>query len=157
MNTSTLDCVSQAPDLLKRFVPTAFEGVFAMNEFSVLVRSNERAIIELLAPMPVQRQGPQSFIWNVIYDIEAPSEIQSLTLLRCGRTAVANLGPGCLVAVDYDRCELIAFVGLRESNPIFRETVLRFLTALTLKVVDASSVEHYNRADNFTAIGDSHE
>lgn len=158
MHTSTLDSASQAPDLLQRFVPTPFEGAFAIGKLDVFVHSNDRAIVELLAPTPVQRQdGQQSFLWKLIYDSEAPSEIGSLTLLQCDRTAVANLGPGCLVAVDYDRGKLIAFVGLHGGNPTFREAVIPLLTAMTLQAANAPFFQCNRPEQKFAAVGGSHE
>lgn len=134
MKTAPTDYTSHAPDLLKRFVPLPFEGAFAISDVDVWIKTNDPAILELLTPFLAQpRQNQTEFKWSLIRDSEAPLEIERLTIVKCGRLAVANLGPACLIGVDYDRRELVAFLGLDPRASKLRDIVLPLLTTLTVE------------------------
>jgi hypothetical protein len=132
MKTAQMHHPSDAPDLLKRFVPLPFEGVFAASGLDILVQTNRRQILDLAAESLAQpRRTGKAFRWKLIHDSGAPSEIGKPTIIKCGRLAVATFGTACLIGVDYGRSELVAFIGLDAQAPKFRDVVLPFLIELT--------------------------
>lgn len=150
------DCGDDPPDLLKRFVPTRFRGTLHVGGAEVFVHSNDSTIVDELAPRAHSFSvASSSFLWKLVYDCDAPSDLLPRTIIACGPTALATLGPGCLIGVDYDRSELMAFLGIPGNHPAFRETILPLLTELTREAIAAAPSSHKAMADLAT-MGGSH-
>lgn len=134
--TSQFDSV---PDLLKRFVCTPFQGFLRIEGAAIEVQSNDHTMIEVLASAP--RLGSldrNSWLWKLVYDSDAESDLREVTSIVCRTTVVANMGSGCLVGLDRERSEIIAFLGITGDRPEFRKVVVPFLTKLTLEAFTAA-------------------
>jgi hypothetical protein len=125
------------PDLLKRFVHTPFQGFLRIERAEILVQSNDPTMIDVPAT-PSNRTvlGANSWLWKLIYDSDAESELREATSILFGTRVVANMGSGCLVGLDRERSEVFAFLGITGENPTFREVVVPFLTKLMLTTGD---------------------
>jgi hypothetical protein len=139
METVNLQSCGPCPDLLKRFVQTPFRGTIQIGGKEVLIESNDPAVLEALGPLKALSATPQAFHWKLIYDCGISSQLDDATSIACGPVFVLNLGPACFMGVDYERNELVAFLGITADRPAFRKTILPLLTNLTLRnLMDAS-------------------
>lgn len=142
MQTSNLHYGSIAPDLLKRFIPTPFQGTIRVHQANVRVKSNDITVIatmkDLFRPAPARISlAPHSFLWKLVYDKDAPSDLRGLTVIACGPTRAASFGPACLVGVDHERNELIGFLGVAGNDCAFRQIIVPVLTDLTIEALAA--------------------
>lgn len=144
MQTSNLHCCSISPDLLKRFVPTPFQRTIRVHNANIRVESNEITVIatmeDLFRPTLARiSPAPRSFLWKLVYDEDAPSDLRELTVIAYGPTRAASFGPACLIGVDHERNELVGFLGVAGNDYAFRQTIVPVLTELTLEALAAES------------------
>lgn len=136
MQTLNLNVGEGPPDLLKRFMPTPFRGTLHLGGAEVSVQSNDSTIVDhFVSSRRSFSVTSCSFLWKLVYDYNAPSELLPGTIITCGPTVFATLGPACLVGFDHDRSELVAFLGIHGNDPSFHEAVLPFLAELTLEAM----------------------
>ena len=124
------------PDLLRRFVNTPFSATLCLGVADILIQSNDETIFEQLSPTEREhRPNLRTLLWKLVYDVDAPSEIVPPVVITHGSVVIAKLGFACLIAIDSERGELVAFLGISGSDPRFRSTVLPFLSDLTKKAL----------------------
>lgn len=95
------------PDLLRRFVATPHTFTAGVDENSVRLETNDRAI---LSEFQSQVQYlPRSYTWKLIRD-DATSTGQETTVIVSGPLLTVLLGTETWVVVDRERRQVVGFV-----------------------------------------------
>lgn len=121
------------PDFLKRFVPTPFRASPHAGTMALDVATNDAACLRAIEAM-AQARGPamcNRFLWKVIRDEDARGALSEPMILHDGMSALINMGPGCIAAVDAERRELLAFTGADVNEVVLSETILPLFARFT--------------------------
>jgi hypothetical protein len=120
--------VGAPPDLLRRFVPTPFRGIYRIGEVPVLVQSND---ITLLPAFPLEDNfvapGEELFEWKLIRDADVREQMEQPVVLNCAGLKVVQMGPACLLALDWGRRELLGFIGASVARSTYQEYLVPFM------------------------------
>lgn len=157
MNAEKPRQYQDAPDLIRRFVPTPFRATLRIGIAEVLVESNDPAMIEVLAGIEsASSLWPHSFRWKIVYDKDAPSELSDAMSISCGQVVVVSMGTACLIGVDQARNELVGFLGCTADSPAFRDTIVPVLVGLTRDALATRCAAKIGKAQT-TMVGDGHD
>ena len=95
------------PDLLRRFVPTPLHFDTGVDESSVRLETNDRAVLDdFQSQVP---RFPKSYTWKLIRD-EVPTTGNETTVLVAGALTLFVLGAETYVVIDWRRRQVLGFV-----------------------------------------------
>jgi len=131
MKSSQTALCTEPPDLLKRFVPTPLCASLQFENALVHVQTNDLSILNVLREYETRSASrhPQ-FVWKLVRDdVQLP--LKPATIIHHDPVTFASMGPACLVAVDHEKRELFAFLGITVDASTLRFHVLPLLHELT--------------------------
>jgi len=125
-------------DPLRRFMATPLRTRFRVGTTRVMVQTNDfRLLPELPLDTGVDQAGNARFEWKLVRDHDAPGLLEETLLLTGGPLTIASMGPACLVGVDHERGELLAFIGYEVDSRVFQEVLVPFLGRLTTAAAES--------------------
>jgi hypothetical protein len=99
-------------DVLRRFVPTPLKALYRVGEFRVMVQTNDITLVPMmLLGADLSASDGWDWEWKLVRDADVSGELEPPLLLRSKEHTVVAIGTACLVGVDHERRELLAFVG----------------------------------------------
>lgn len=128
-------------DLLHRLTPTPFQAEIRVGSKLIPVESNDALLLPDLPPesAPVI-PATRSMSWKLIRDSKALGRLGPRTQLSVFRNVVAVfMGGACLIAVDREESQLVAFIGAQVDDQQYREIVLPILCKLSDVGCDATA------------------
>jgi len=128
---SAITNLAQPPDLLKRFVPALLEMRLQVGGVDVLMQTNDSLMLD--AVRDFETDSPtvqQAFVWKLVRDEEVQAGPSEPMVIQREPVVVVSLGPACLIGVDSERRELLAFIGGGIDDRAFRSFILPALRHL---------------------------
>lgn len=129
-------------DLLRRFIPTPYRTRFRVGGASVVVETNDFA---LLPELPLETESdeslPPNLSWKLVRDHDAHGLLQEPLHLMCGGLTVVAMGAACLLGVDQERRELVGFIGAEIDPRTFHESLVPLLCRLSLEALETDAEE----------------
>jgi hypothetical protein len=127
-------------DLLRRFIPTPLKAPFRVGSVHVTVRTND---ITLLPVFPLQADleslGVKSLEWRLIRDADSPGLLEPPMFVTSGALTIVAMGPACLIGVDREKRELLAFIGRAIDTRTHQDFLVPLLCELTAEMFSAST------------------
>lgn len=131
---------SWPPDPLRRFVATPFRATFQLDSAQVCAETNDPCILMKLCESKSPREHPKNFFrWKLVRESEINVPASAPLFLHSGPVVTAVMGPACLIAVDYEKSELLAFLGSVAIGEQFDTFVLPLMCDLTQASLQTSS------------------
>ncbi len=129
-------------DLLRRFIPTPLRTRFRVGTTNVIVESND---FSLLPTLPLDEApadlGPAEVEWKIIRDFEALGRLEEPLLLSNGSLTVIGMGTACLLGLDYERRELLCFIGADVDARTFQGFLVPYFSGLTNELASFDATE----------------
>jgi len=120
-------------DVLWRAVPTPFRAEMRLAGRRIAIETNDSALLAVLpAPPDGAPTGESDFLWRVVRDEEASGAIGPGVAFDDGPLSLITTGSALTIAVDRERNELLAFVGVSVSLTIFSALALPLFEKMTL-------------------------
>jgi hypothetical protein len=99
-------------DLLRRFVPTPLKAVYQFGAVRVIVQTNDFSLLPTASsvanpPGIVER----NFEWILVRDADTSGALLPPIMLTSGALTIVQMGSACLLGLDQERRELLAFIG----------------------------------------------
>jgi hypothetical protein len=127
-------------DLLRRFIPTPFKALYRIGAVRVTVETND---ITLLPAFPLEADlevlGEQCLEWRLIRDAGSPDLLGPPLFMISGILTIVTMGPACLIGVDHEQRELLAFIGTAIDARTHQDFLIPLLCQLTNEVVPAGT------------------
>ena len=127
-------------DLLRRFIPTPLEALYRIGTVRVTVKTND---ITLLPAFPLDLDlevlWEQRLEWRLIRDAGLPDLLGPPLFMISGMLTIVTMGPACLIAVDHQQRELLAFLGTAIDVRTYQNCLLPLLCQLTNEVFPAGT------------------
>jgi len=136
-----------ALDLLRRFVPTPLKAVYQFGAVRVVVQTNDFSLLPTASSAASLPGGSErNFEWVLVRDTEATGSLQPPIMLTSGELTVVQMGSACLLGVDQERRELLAFIGSDVHARTHQEFLVPFLCRLTKESLLADPFTHLERS-----------
>jgi hypothetical protein len=133
------------PDLLRRFVPTPLRTRFRIGTATVMVETNDFA---LLPALPLECGSPElvpsKLEWKLVRDPDAHGLLRETALLSWGQVTVAAMGAACVLGVDHERGELLCFIGADVDTRTFQEFLVPLFCRLSTESNDSARADRFN-------------
>jgi hypothetical protein len=99
-------------DLLRRFVPTPLKAVYQFGAVRVIVQTNDFSLLPTASsvanPLGI---AERNFEWILVRDADTSGALQPPIMLTSGALTIVQMGSACLLGLDQERRELLAFIG----------------------------------------------
>lgn len=132
---------TDAPDLLRRFIPTPVKAMYRVGGVRVMVQTND---FTLLPALPLEadhaRPGEQNLEWTLIRDVDSHGLLEPPTFLISGTLTVVVMGTACLLGLDCERRELLGFIGADIDARTHQEFLVPLLCQIANRVPISDSV-----------------
>ena len=123
---------TDAPDLLRRFIPTPVKAMYRVSGVRVMVQTND---FTLLPALPLYADhagaGEQNLEWTLIRDADSHGLLEPPLFLTSGKLSVVVMGTACLVGLDHERRELLGFIGADIDARTHQEFLVPLLCQMT--------------------------
>ena len=123
-------------DLLRRFVPTPLKAVYRFGAVRVIVQTNDFLLLPtasaVAAPPGI---AERTFEWILVRDADATGPLQPPMMLTSGALTIVQMGPACLLGLDQERRELLAFIGADVHVRTHQEFLVPLFCRLTNEAV----------------------
>lgn len=132
------------PDFLQRFVPTPYAGRTRTGRIPITLETNDVSCLRLIEKGNNEaRSSAAYFYWKIIRDIHSPGELGRAVKMSDGdgNVVVVTMGPGCLAAIDVERRELLAFIGMDVDDRTMDEEILPLFFRLTAEAIERNCSE----------------
>jgi hypothetical protein len=142
-------------DLLRRFAPTPLKVHLRLEAATVLLETNDLSFLSSLSPIDASpaSSSSQSCLWKIVRDVDVRGKTTETSIIMAASLIVFSMGPACLIGVDRERREILAFIGLDVDARTFQESILPALCRLTEFVARGRETPEMLR-DSEVAIGD---
>jgi hypothetical protein len=119
-------------DLLRRFVPTPLKANYLVGHVQVTVQTNDFTLLPALplgASLDVQSE--QTLEWKLVRDADSHGNLEEPMWLRSGMLTIVEMGPTCLLGLDFERRELLGFIGAAVDARTYQEYLVPMLCRMT--------------------------
>ena len=127
-------------DLLRRFIPTPLKVLFRVGSAHVTVRTND---ITLLPVFPLEADletlGVKTLEWRLIRDVDSPGLLEPPLFISSGALTIVAMGPACLIGVDREKRELLAFIGRAIDTRTHQKFLIPLFCELTSEMPSGST------------------
>jgi len=119
-------------DILRRFVPTPLKAMYRIGATRVMVQTNDFSLIPtLLLGTNFDVTTGWDWEWKLVRDAGTSGPLESPMVLTSEALTVVEMGTACLLGVDYERRELLAFIGEDIDARTYQEFLVRFFCRMT--------------------------
>ncbi|HMI52288.1 MAG TPA: hypothetical protein VK525_12305 [Candidatus Saccharimonadales bacterium] len=119
-------------DALHRFVPTPLRAVFDVGQTRVVVQTNDFSLLPELPLATINNESDKCvFEWKIVRDYDARGVLEEPMLMTSGKLLTVAMGTACLVGLDYERRQLLGFIGAEVDARTFQHVLLPLFRRLT--------------------------
>jgi hypothetical protein len=117
--------ITSIPDLLRRFVAAPHSADVAVDNIAVTLQTNDPDLVSAILRAHADDESPCTtrLCMRLIRDDAAPSGGLYPTFLSSWPLGTLSLGPGTVIAIDCERCEIMGFI----ADSVPAERVVREL------------------------------
>lgn len=110
-----MSTVTRLPDLLRRFAATPYQFTAFLYSTTITFETNDQELLTAFRTGAEQLEGvlassDKSWYWKVVRDYDVSQGVTDSFLFSGQRLSTIFLGTGTVVAIDWDRGELLGFV-----------------------------------------------
>ena len=128
-------------DILRRFVPTPLKAMYRIGAIRAMVQTNDFALIPtLLSGTHLDVTRGWDWEWKLVRDAGTSGPLESPMVLTAGAVTVVEMGTACLFGVDYERRELLAFIGEDIDARTYQEFLVPFFCRMTDEALSGDRV-----------------
>jgi hypothetical protein len=126
----------EAPDLLRRFIPTPVKAKYRVGGLRMMVQTNDFTLLPAL-PFDPDHDGAseRNLTWTLIRDADSHGLLEPPLFLKSGTLTVVLLGTACVVGLDHERRELFGFIGADIDVRAHEEFLVPLLCQMTNEVL----------------------
>lgn len=121
--------LTEPPDLLRRFVPTAHEACIRTGDLRIRMRTNDARLLRL-ADGADHKCGVSEVEWTMVCDPEMSPELGDPVVLNGQTMSVLSFGRACYVAMDHEKKEITGFVSAGISDDDWTGVLLPALSEM---------------------------
>lgn len=135
-------------DLLRRFIPAPLKASYRVGAVQVTVKTND---ITLLPTFPLEVNlevlGEQRLEWRLIRDADSTDTLGPPIFMNSGGLTVVGMGPACLIGVDHEKRELLAFIGAAIDSRTHQDFLIPLFCQLTNEVFSITTSLRFEARD----------
>ena len=126
----------ESPDLLRRFIPTPIKAIYRVGAVRVTVQTNDFTLLPAL-PLDTDhaRLDEQNLEWTLIRDADSHGLLEPSNCFTSGTLTVVVMGTACLMGLDRERRELLAFFGAAIDTRTHQGVLVPLLCEMTNEVL----------------------
>jgi hypothetical protein len=119
-------------DLLRRFIPTPFQGVYEIDSVRVTVQTNDLTLMPAVRSI-VGEYGlkPPTLEWKLIRDEDSGGVLDVPRTFTSGVVTFVEMGSACFFGLDHERREILGFIGTRIDARTYQDFVVPLLCRMT--------------------------
>jgi hypothetical protein len=115
-------------DLLRRFVATPLRAMYRISGTRVMLQTNDFALLPTaLLGASCDRAAGWDFEWKLVRDRDSRGPLATPRFLTSEALTVVEMGNACMVGMDRERRELLAFIGRDVDARTYQEFLVPFL------------------------------
>jgi hypothetical protein len=115
-------------DLLRRFVATPLKAMYRIGGTRVMLQTNDFALLPTaLLEAGCDKAAGWDFEWKLVRDADSCGPLAKPLFLTSEALTVVEMGNACMVGVDRERRELLAFIGRDVDTRTFQEFLVPLL------------------------------
>lgn len=119
-------------DLLRRFIPTPFKGVYDIDTVRVTVQTNDLTLMPALRLTEGEGVLQQpSLDWKLIRDEDSGGVLDVPRTFTSGPVTFVEMGSACFFGLDHERREILGFIGTRIDARTYQDFVVPLLCRMT--------------------------
>lgn len=119
-------------DLLRRFLPASFEGVYEIDRVRVTVQTNDLTLMPTLPLMDARGALHQpTRLWRLIRDDDSRGSLDIPRTFRSGPVTFVEMGSACFFGLDHERREILGFIGVRIDARTYQDLIVPLLCRMT--------------------------
>jgi hypothetical protein len=119
-------------DLLRRFVPTPLKAMYRIGATRVMVQTNDFALLPTaLLGAGCDRTAVWDLEWKLVRDVDSKGPLTAPRFLTSEALTVVEMGNACMVGMDRERRELLAFIGRDVDARTYQEFLVPLLCRMT--------------------------
>jgi hypothetical protein len=119
-------------DLLRRFIPTPFQGAYEIDGVRVNVQTNDLTLMPALRLIEGESVLQQStFEWKLVRDEDSESVLDVPRTFTSGPVTFVEMGSACFFGLDQERRELLGFIGTRIDARTYQDFIVPLLGRMT--------------------------
>lgn len=119
-------------DVLRRFIPTPLRAVYHIDGIRVMVQTNDFSLLPTLpSETTLDGTGEWDLEWKLVRDIDSHGALKEPLSLRTLFLTVVEMGTGCLLGMDHERRELLAFIGADVDTSTYQGFLVPFFRRMT--------------------------
>ena len=136
-----------ALDLLRRFAPTPLKAVYQFGAVRVIVQTNDFSLLPTASSVGNPPGiAERTFEWILVRDVDTTAPLQPPMLLTSGVLTIVQMGPACLLGLDQERWELLAFIGSDVHARTHQEFLVPLFCRLTNEAVLSGPLSDFARS-----------
>jgi len=121
-------------DLLRRFVPTPLKAFYRLGAVHLKIETNDLGLVPtLMLGVDDHARSRCEWDWKIARDPDAPGPLLAPRILRTEALSLVEMGIACLIGVDHERRELLAFVGRDIDSSTYQQFLLPFFCRLIME------------------------
>jgi len=129
-------------DLLRRFVATPLKAIYRIGGVRVMVQTNDFTLLPTLpSGASLDVTGNWDLEWKLVRDVDARGPLQPSITVDCRALTVVQMGSACLLGLDHERRELLAFIGADVDAHTHQDFLVPLLCQMTK---EASAAERFS-------------
>jgi hypothetical protein len=118
-------------DLLRRSVLTPLKAFYRMGAVHLRIETNDLGLVPtLMLGADDHASAGWEWEWKIVRDPDAPGPLLAPRFLQTEVLSLVEMGIGCLIGVDHERRELLAFVGRDVDSPTYQHVLVPFFCQL---------------------------
>jgi len=134
-------------DLLRRFVPTPLKASYRFGDARVVVQTNDFSLLPTASPAASPPEISEcDFEWILVRDADATGTLYPPMVLASGAVTIIQMGSACLLGLDHERRELLAFIGSNVHPRTHQNFLVPLLCRLMNEGVASSSLSQFSKA-----------
>ena len=127
-------------DLLRRFIPTPLKALFRVGSIHVRVRTNDMTLLPVFPlEADLEALGVKSWEWRLIRDADSRGLLEPPLFIASGALTIVGMGPACLIGVDREKRELLAFIGRAIGTRTHQDFLIPLFCELTSEIFSTSA------------------
>ena len=131
-------------DLLRRFVPTPLKAIYRIASLCVMVQTNDFALLPtLLLGADRDAAAGWDLEWKLVRDADSGGPLGTPRFVTSEALTVLEMGTACIVGMDHERRELLAFIGRDVDARTYQEFLVPFLCRMMNQRSTASSMTNF--------------
>ena len=134
-------------DLLRRFVPTPLKAGYQFGAARVIVQTNDFSLLPTASSVANPPGiSERTFAWVLVRDADTTGPLQPPMMLTSGPLTIVQMVSACLLGLDQERRELLAFIGSDVHVQTHQEFLVPLFCRLTNEAVLSGPLSDFARS-----------